>query len=146
MKIATFLNSIGIPSGNKTRINFKIPPWIKNGTAKLQKEYLRGLFTCEGSVYSTRGEKIRWRIEIEQYKEVTLKNSKEFMKEVKELLEKFEIKTSPVRFGKTQKRKDGSKTIAIKLDIEKTSFPAFYKNIGFDDEFKNKKLLKAIAG
>ncbi len=144
MKIARFLKSVGVPSGNKTKINFSIPRWIKNESQKIKNEYLKGIFTCEGSIYPTRGKKVRWRIEIEQYKEVSLLNSQKFMKEIKQLLENSGIKTSPVRFGKIQKRKDGSKTIAIKLDINIGGFEKFYKTVGFDDKYKTKKLLKAM--
>ncbi len=148
-KLCEFLALIGVPAGNKTEKKFLVPKWILKGNKNIKKSYLRGLFASEGSIYATKlkyGK--RWRIEMEQYKILKLKNSgRQFMEQIKKMLEKeFDVICSPVRFGKKQKRTDGSFTIAIKIDIEKSSFMKFYKHIGFDNKVKDNKLLNVIAG
>ncbi len=145
--IASELVKLGVPFGNKTNKIFSIPNWILKGNSELKKAYLRAFYTCEGSVYCTKNkDKLRWRIELEQYKNEKLKHrGKIFMNQIKHLLGDFDVITSPVRFGKKQKRKDGSSSIALKIDIEKSSFEKFANNIGFNDKFKTQKLLTAIA-
>jgi len=146
--IATYLAGKGVPAGNKTSTIFYVPNWILDGAEKIKKEYLKGIFTSEGSIYCTKSKnKKRWRIEIEQYKNLRIKNyGKMYMEQIKNMLENFGIKCSPVRFGKKSKRSDNSFTIATKIDIEKKYFKRFNAEIGFDDKKKNKKLLKVIAG
>lgn len=147
-RIAQELVKVGVPFGNKTNKIFSVPNWILNGNSEIKKAYLRAFYTCEGSVYCTKKEtNSRWRIELEQYKNEKLKNQgKTFMNQLKNMLSEFNVKTSPVRFGKKQKRKDGSISIALKIDIEKSSFEKFAHEIGFNDKLKTKKLLSAIAG
>jgi len=146
--IAKVLFDSGTPAGNKANSSFSIPTWILNGNKKIKKEYLKGIYTSEGSIYPTKIKKgSRWRIEIEQYKRLSIKNEGiKFMLQISNMLKEFEIITSPPRFGKKQTRKDGSKTIAIKMDVEKKYFEKFYHGIGFDDKFKTNRLVKAIAG
>jgi len=146
--IAKILYDLGTPTGNKSNKIFSIPSWILNGNEDVKKQYLKGIYTCEGSVYPTKEKNgFRWRIELEQYKNEKIKNEgQKFMVQIKKLLEEFGVQCSPVRYGKKQKRKDDTFSIAIKLDIEKSSFSSFNKQIGFDDKFKTKKLLDAIAG
>jgi len=147
--LAIFLNEIGVPKGNKTNKPFFVSDWIINGNNKIQSAYLRGLFTGEGSIFSTKqkNKEPRWRIGIEMYKWTKYKEEgKKFMEQVKLMLNNFEIKTSPIRFGRRNKRKNGTYSIAVKLDIESREFRKFYKYVGFDDRKKTNKLLRVIAG
>lgn len=145
-RIASFLYSVGAPPGNKANSIFYVPKWIFNGSKNIKRAYLKGIYSSEGSVYPTKvGNKNRWRIEIEQYKRLDLKDKGIiFMNQIKKMLEDFSIISSPVRFGKKQKRDNGVITIAIKLDIEKKYFKNFYKEIGFDNIIKMKRLLLAM--
>lgn len=148
LAIAKHLVKLGVPNGNKTNKIFHVPNWILNGSKAIKGAYLRGLYTCEGSVYCTNQKgRARWRIELEQYKNEKLKiYGKKFMSQIRQMLEEFGVKVSPVRYGKKQKRKDGSFSIALKIDIEKSSFNKFNQEIGFDNKLKTSKLLTAIAG
>lgn len=146
--LAEFLASIGVTPGNKVMTPYEVPKWIIKGSKEIRKEYIRGLFSSEGSVYGTKMKngKTRWRIEIEQYKYIEIKeNGKLYMEQLKSMIEVFGIKCSPVRFGRKNKRKDGTYTIAMKFNIERNQFPKFYKEIGFDNRFKDEKLKKIIA-
>jgi intein/homing endonuclease len=144
--LAIFLNKAGTPEGNKANQPFFVPGWIFNGNSKVKSAYLRGLFSGEGSIFPTRGKKTRWRIGIEMYKwEYYKKEGKRFMEQIKIMINNLGIKTSPVRFGRRNLRKDGTHSIAMKLDIESSQFSKFYKHIGFDSNDKTQKLLSVIA-
>jgi len=145
--LAQFLVSTGTPFGNKANQPYSVPDWIVTGSPKLKSAYLRGLFTAEGSVCCSTSKcgKERWQIGIEQYKWVRYKQEgKKYMSQIKSMLGYFGIISSPVRFGKRNLRKDGTNSIAIKLDIEAPSFGNFYKYIGFDLEEKNTRLLRGM--
>jgi len=146
--LAEFLVLAGVPKGNKTNKPFYIPRWILNGNKKIKSAYLQGIFTAEGSIFSTRQKDndVRWRIGIEFYKWTKYnKEGKQFLNQIKNLLIQFRIKSSPVRYGRTNLRKDGTKSIAVKLDIEKSSFSNFYKYISFDDPKKNAILQQVLS-
>ena len=143
-KLATFLESIGLPAGNKTNVKFSVPKWIMKSNRDIKSSYLRGIFTAEACVSVT---KKRWRIHIEQYKSVKMKKSGVgYMSQLRLLLKEFGIVASPVRFGKGNIRKDGSKSIRMQFDIEKRYFDKFYKCIRFDNKIKNHKLKIALRG
>ena len=148
-ELAQFFEKIGVPKGNKTNTIFKVPIWIYEGKKKVKMEYLRGFYTGEGYIYSTKlkNQDFRWRIGIEQYKNEKMKEEgKVFMEQLRIMLDSFGIKSSPVRFNGSNIRKDGSKSIGMRFDIEKSSFANFYKYIGFDDVEKQKKLNFALRG
>lgn len=145
--LAEFLVSAGVPDGNKTNKPFYIPKWILKGNKKVKSAYLQGIFTAEGSIFPTKqkNNKIRWRIGIEFYKWTKYKKEgKKFLNQIRDLLIQLKIRSSPVRYGRTNLRKNGTRSIAIKLDLEKPSFRNFYKYITFDDSRKNKKLLHVL--
>ena len=146
--VARYLMSMGVPEGNKTDQSFLIPSWIMKGDRKVRAAFLRGIFSAEGSVFYTKQKngKKRWQIGIEMYKWVRLEaNGKEFMEQLRDLLDDFNIRTSPVRFGRKNLRKNGTYSVAVKMDIELNEFGKFYKEIGFDDTKKTQRLLEAIA-
>ncbi|MBI4148200.1 hypothetical protein HY490_02820 [Candidatus Woesearchaeota archaeon] len=136
---AEFLASLCVPVGNKTNQPFDVPAWILQGGNDFYRQYLRGLFSSEGSVYSTRTNSsvLRWRIEIEMYKWTKYqKEAVTYMNQIKGMLQKLHILCSPARLGRKNKRKDGTYSIAVKLDIEQHSFKKFYDEVGFDSERK----------
>lgn len=144
--VAKILYELGTPAGNKANNLFSVPNWILNGNRTIKKEYLRGIYTAEGSIYPTKIRNgVRWRIEIEQYKKFAIKEGGiKFILQIKNMLGGFGIVSSAPRFGKKQARKDGSETIAIKMDIESKYFGRFYKEIGFDNKLKTNRLLKSL--
>ncbi len=143
---AQFLALVGVPVGNKTNQVFSVPDWILNGNKDIQSAYLRGLFTAEGSIFPTKIKNgVRWRIGIELYKSVHYRQEGlAYMNQLKQMLEKFHIHCSPARLGRQNQRKNGSYSIATKLDIESSSFLSFYHSIGFDDEEKQRKLILSL--
>lgn len=140
--IATFLNKIGVPKGNKTNVSFIIPNWIFKGNETIRKEYLKAVYDCEGCIYTTKTKSgDRWRISLEVYKNDKLKqNGVCYLEQVRSLLKKFGVYSSPVRFKKGNTRKDGSKSIGLIFDIEESSFRNFYKSINFENLSKRERL------
>ena len=62
-QLCRILAFAGTPVGNKTNRIFLVPKWILNGSEKVKCEYLKGMYTTEGSIYPTRRRNgIRWRI------------------------------------------------------------------------------------
>jgi intein/homing endonuclease len=147
--LAQFLNEIGVAKGNKTNCKFLVPGWVINGKKELKRAYLVGIFTTEGHIYSTKlkNGKIRWRIGLEQYKNEKIKTQgKKYMEQIRKMLEDFDIESSPVRFNGHNLRKDGSKSIGMRFDIEYKHFKNFYKEIGFDNKEKMGRLIDSMRG
>jgi tRNA-splicing ligase RtcB (3'-phosphate/5'-hydroxy nucleic acid ligase) len=145
--ISLKLKEFGVPVGRKTDKEFGVPEWIMDGELKISSNYLRAIFTAEGAVYSTKTKNgKRWRVEIEMYKrEDLLKSGEKYFEDLRKMLQTLEIRSSPVRFGRKNLRKDGTYSVAIKLDIEANQFEKFYKYVGFVDRIKEEKLLQAIV-
>ena len=147
--LAQFLNEIGAAKGNKTNQAFPVPKWIIEGGKEAKRAYLKGIFVTEGYIYSTKLQhnKIRWRIGLEQYKNEAFKDDgKKYMEQIKSMLDEFEINSSPVRFNGFNIRKDGTKSIGSRFDIERKYFANFYKEIGFENKEKTKRLIQAMRG
>ena len=68
------------------------------------------------------------------------------MEQIRTLLNRFGIESSPIRIGKGNIRKDRSKTISLSFGIEKKGFENFYKYIGFDNIKKKNRLIIALRG
>lgn len=144
-EVAEKLVSIGLLAGNKTNTPFLVPDWIINGESEIRSAYLAGLFTTEGSVYHTKGSD-RWRIEMEMYKWEKYKTEGvRFMDQIAGMLRSLGVPCSPVRIGRKDHRKDGTTSIAMKIDIKKGGFTNFYKQIGFFDKTKAERCLRAIG-
>ncbi|OGI12677.1 hypothetical protein A3K64_03825 [Candidatus Micrarchaeota archaeon RBG_16_36_9] len=141
--IAIIFSILEVPVGNKTAKKFDIPHWIFDGSKEIQKAYLVGLFTSEGSIYDSKHN--GWRLEIEQYKVEKLSiYGKGYMNQLKKMVENFGIKCSNVRNCRKNKRMDGSTTLAWEFYVWRQSFKDFYDKIGFDDTLKMSKLKEAI--
>lgn len=145
-KICLFLLANGVAKGNKTNQSFNVPEWILNGNSEIKKAYLRGFYDTEGSIYSTKqNNKVRWRINLIQAKNIELKEKGiEYMESIRSLLKNFKIESSPVNVNKGNIRKDGSETVFLRFNIEKKGFDNFYKYIGFDNQKKQKKLIASL--
>jgi tRNA-splicing ligase RtcB len=147
--LAQFLHESGAAEGNKTNRAFPVPKWIVEGDKESKRAYLKGTFVTEGYIYSTKiqNNKIRWRIGLEQYKNEAFKESgKKYMEQIRNMLHDFGIKSSPVRLDGWNIRKDGTKSVGLRFDIEKKYFTNFYKEIGFENKIKTKRLVSAMRG
>lgn len=145
-EILQLLEKLGVPAGNKTNQTFLVPKWILNGNSHIKASFLSGIFDSEGYIYSTLNNgRIRWRIGIEFYKnELYLNSCINFMEQIKIILSEFDIPSSPTRFKKGNTRKDGSKSIGVRFEIERKGFENFYKYVNFHIKSKRDILVKAL--
>ena len=135
---------LGVPIGRKIKKEFLIPEWILNDKECFRMFIMR-LFDCEGCV-SVEGSSSF--ISIEMWKaEEHLDNGIEFFKEIKSGLKKhFDIQTTNIFLnGVVSVKKDGSRVRGIRLRIKRfKSLVNFYKEIGFDNQQKQNKLIKVL--
>ena len=140
------LVKLGAPVGNKLDNPFLVPDWIANGDAKTKSNYLKGLYTCEGSIHKWKNYN-RWVIAIKMYKHQGLeKNGFAFMEQLRSMLKDFQITTSRIRMQRCFYRKDGSISVGFRFDINPPSFRNFYKWVGFYSKEKQLKLITALLG
>jgi intein/homing endonuclease len=146
--VTLLLYGLGVAKGNKTNTPFQVPEWILDSPDLVKGAYLRGIFDCEGYVCCSKLKtgKTRWQISIKMCKnEMLLSNGLFFMNQLRGLLFSFGIKCSPVRAEKENIRKDGSQSMSMRFDIEKSSFRNFYKYVGFHIKEKQMRLLSALS-
>lgn len=146
-KLAIFVESLGVINGNKSNKEFLVPNWVFYGNKSIKAAFLKGLFSAEGTVMKSKeNNKVRYRIGINQYKNIHLKeNCKKYLEQIKKLLEEFGITCSNITSHGKNKRKDGSYTEGFKFTFEKKYFNKFYKFIGFDNIKKQNRLVEAIS-
>jgi len=73
-----------------------------------------------------------------------LEDGIKYFEQIRHLLLKYKIKSSPVNIHKLNIRKDGSKSIYMRIAIEKKSFLKFKEHIGFENPLKSEKLNLAL--
>lgn len=81
----------GIEIGNKTKIGYKVPEWIKEGNKFVKREFIRGLFGADGTKpnikkYNANCIKLSLRCEKE-----ALNKTKMFFEDIKCMLKEFDI-------------------------------------------------------
>lgn len=132
------LYSLGAPKGNKVLTNFSIPAWIKNNNL-FCKEYLTVAFDCEGSIWK---ESNRFCIRFGIFKnEKLISSTISFIADLKDMLNRLGVQTTKPWLMNGSFRKDGIATKGVYFKIKQNSLPAFAKNIGFSDTFKNTRLI-----
>ncbi len=92
---------LGVPVGHKSKIAFRVPPWILRGPAALQDEYLRGLFGAELNAPSFYRRKGRDRVDLQVLQFAQSKqepwagSARAFRRELMGLLKRRGIHTRP---------------------------------------------------
>ena len=141
--LSYFLKDSGAAVGNKTNLPYVLPSWIVKGSDKIKSSYLKGIYDCEGSIYSQKDG--RMRITLTQYRREDLKQyAISYFDQMKDMLFSFDIKSSPIKINKGNERKDGTRTLCFRIIIEKSSFPKFHEHIGFFDSRKQKMLYESL--
>ncbi len=136
-KICRFLEKIGVPKGSKVIKSFLIPHWVKDNK-EFSREYLRTAFDCEGSIWFEKQPKIRLGIfKIEDI----LPNGFQFLEEMKLMLNMFDINSTKTWLMNGNKRKDSKVTKGLYFKIKQGSLLQYTKEIGFNDKFKNERLI-----
>lgn len=68
-----------------------------------------------------------------------------YFEQIRKLLAEFKVRSSPVKYFNENVRKDGSQSVSLHFDIEKSSFRNFLKYVGFNHTEKQQKLLFALS-
>lgn len=81
----------GIEVGNKTKLGYTVPEWIKEGNKFVKREFIRGLFGADGTrpyikKYNANGIKLSLRCE-----EESLNKTLTFFEDIKQMLKEFDI-------------------------------------------------------
>jgi len=129
--VATKLVKLGVPKGNKTIQNFRVPVWIRT-SKELSREYLKIAFLCEGSFKENDRKNPRISINIAKADEF-LDSGIKFMDDLRNMLLKFGIKTTDCHIsGKNIIRKrDGLQTKNIRFKVITGDNNKFIKEIGW---------------
>ena len=127
--LCKFFHTIGTPKGSKVLIKFNIPDWIRKNR-EFSKEYLKIAFLCEGSWKENNRKNPRISFNINK-EEPIAKNGVSFLKEIKDMLRKFDIETTPVGITKGNKRKDGKITKMLRFRVLTKENNKFIKEIGW---------------
>ena len=129
--IARKLVKIGIPKGNKTMQNFRVPQWIRN-SKHLSREFLKVAFLCEGSFKENDRKNPRISINIAKAEQF-LKSGIKFMNDLRFMLLKFGIRATNCHIcGRNPiRKKDGIRTRNIRFRIITEDNNKFIKEIGW---------------
>jgi hypothetical protein len=129
-KIGEILLNLGVPKGDKVIQEFIVPEWIFS-SKEFSREYLKIAYLFEGS--NKENDRKNPRIQINTAKEECIINSGlVFMNQLREMLSKFEIKTTRcLIYGGRIRKKDNKKTRDVKFRIITEDNPKFMKEIGW---------------
>ncbi len=130
-------NYLGVPTGNKVYNPFLVPEWIYNGPDKVKKIFLSTIYGNEGS----KPQDNKWRIQfvLSKTKEY-VPNLLQFLNQVREMLNYFDISTSHIQLRK-QKRRAFCGRFYIK---GKENLVKFHNKIGFLYASEKQKVLESL--
>jgi len=141
--VSQMLKLAGTPVGNKIKQILKVPIWIKNGNETIKSSFLRALFDDEASV------KFRGYNRLIQFRlfknENLIKQHKEFIQDLQELLLDLDIKTTNLHEFKGTENGRYGKTIGVGFEISgQENLLKFLEKIDFAHPNKNNKLAMGI--
>ena len=142
---ATFLVALGLPYGLRTEKEYRIPKWIFNCPLWQKRLFLASFFGAELSTPSTLNKYNFYAPQLNMQKSKRLeKNAKLFLKDIKKLLDEFEIKTHTIQEvpGYEYKGKKGI-TIGFRLQIREKAdnLIRFFGTISY--EYNREKFKKS---
>jgi hypothetical protein len=126
--VGAVLTLCGASLGDKKKVNFDIPEWIKSGDFRIKKNFLRALFDDEASI-KLKSREIVFKMGKITEMEESLDN---FLESIREMLVFFNIQPSSIRFDNKHESKIGIKTIQKAFGIYgQENFKKFKKFINF---------------
>jgi len=141
-ELAQKLIQLGMPIGKKTNQNYGVPEWIKKSPKWIQRLFLAGFFGAELSKPRTHTKTGFDCPTISQNKNIEYKDSmREFLIDIMQLLENFEIETNKIFENKYHKNKEGE-TWRLRLFISSNedNLLKLWRKIGFEYNKKRKQL------
>lgn len=140
-KFAKKLIDLGAPTGNKTKIKFRIPEWIRKAPLWIKRLYLAGFFGAELSSASTPSKTGFYMPMISMNKIEELEtNGREFLLDITDTLKEFGVEVAKIAVVEK-----GDKKIRLRLEIEgkEENIEGLYTKIGF--EYNEERMISALA-
>lgn len=140
--LARILILAGVPAGDKTKMEYKMPNWIMVSDKKIKTAFLRTLFNFDGSVPNDKKDRpCSWQMTYSMNKERNLlENGVKFLKQIEKLLGEFNIKCG----GIGQYKDEGNKYNLHFSFSNQISIVSFYQKISFINLAKQKRLENAV--
>lgn len=140
--VGQILHLAGAVQGNKTKKDFDVPYWIKNGVPEIKKFFLRALFDDEGSVCV--GKKSS-NIKIFMSKLASKKDSLiSFFESIRRMLSDFGITSGKVQIYREYWVENERKIMLGFWITGKRNLKIFAQKVSFSSTKKQKKLIVAI--
>jgi intein/homing endonuclease len=134
----------GAAQGDKTKKDFDVPQWIKDGDIEIKKAFLRALFDDEGSVDMWS----KWRnIKFAMGKSESRGESlRKFLNSIRSMLRDFEINAQKVRIWRRYKVSGEKNKLILGFWITgKHNLKFFAQRIGFKHVGKQRKLIEMLS-
>jgi len=140
---AVLMQNAGAPQGNKTRMAYSVPAWIKNSPQCIKRQFLAAFFGAELSSPSTHSKTGFYSPILSQNKIESLSSeAREFMLEITRLLEDFGIRVTKISEREEFINKYNEKTKRFRLIIsaEEDNLLKLWRKIGFEYNCERSKL------
>ncbi len=136
------LAELGMPVGNKTSQEIKIPEWIKNGSLILKRLFLAGFFGAELSTPKASSKTCFFCPTIDQNKIECLKdNARQFLIDLTLMLDEFGIRNTKISDFEDHINRKGERTRRFRLFIKgEDDMLKLWRNIGFEYNKKRSDL------
>ncbi|MBI3858962.1 MAG: hypothetical protein HY296_01785 [Thaumarchaeota archaeon] len=129
----TLLRALGVPEGARASVPYRLPEWVRNGPNWVKKEFLAAYFGSELEKPGFRGPTFRSPTFEVSKREDLVDSGVELVNDIQEILNEFGVQVSNVRIRPSVIRKDGSRSLKIRLSIASNhrSLMALYGRIGY---------------
>jgi tRNA-splicing ligase RtcB len=135
-KFAMLLKELGMPIGKKTDVEFLLPEWIKNAPKYIKRLFLAGYFGADMSTSKVQTKTGFYVPILGQNKKIELKqNIRNFMLELTQLLEEFDVKVTKI----SEVNYSDVVTVRLILSCEENNLLNLWRKIGF--EYNKKRSL-----
>lgn len=145
--LSLLLQYFGVPAGDKTIVSFKVPPFIKNGTKFVKREFIRALFGCDADKPNFKGMNFA-ALSLRQNKSDFLKqNILDYYAELSNILSEFDVDSYVNVWNKGEiRRKDDVSVLTFSLIVRPNNENLFryFSRIGYVYE-KYKKDLACLS-
>ncbi|MFH1977737.1 MAG: RtcB family protein [Candidatus Aenigmatarchaeota archaeon] len=146
---SVLMKALGMPEGNKSRVGFRIPEWIKKSPLWLKRLYLAGIFGAELTIpYQRKGEYTGFtEPSFSQNKIISLeKKNEEFLLDISEMLSEFGVKINKIHKQEGVINKKGEETgkLAIRISANIDNLINLWSRVGYE-YCKERKIRSMLA-
>ncbi len=142
------LYALGMPTGDNATSEFYLPDWIKNGSRIIKREFLRGFFDAELSTPYVNQHSFSAPYFVQHKISKLKENLETFAKDMKKLLEEFEIESKHKIISLDYVRKKDGERVCKLIFVIKSNHETIlklYSRIGFYFEKRRRILARQIS-